>query len=290
MRSVDGQHRADRSIAVRRASAWWPGRPTRRRADGLSAAGASSHVRRALVVLAPYLWLVVFFLVPLPDRPQDQPVADRDRAAALCAGARPRGRLGRLQELPRRPRPRQLSRRSSPTSSTARPISGASRSRRVDRDPARSSAIRSPTAWRARRSACRRAGDAGDPAVLDLVPDPRLRLDQHPAGRRAAQSRLLALHLVDAPVAWLSSDTAIYHRHRLFLSAVHGAAALRDAGEDGRHAARGRRRSRRAAATRRSGGSPFRCRCPASAPARCSASSRSSASSSSPTCSAAPTR
>ena len=43
------------------------------------------------------------------------------------------------------------------------------------------------------------------------------------------------------------------YRHRLFLSAVHGAAALRDAGEDGRDAARGRGRSRRAAAGRRSG-------------------------------------
>ena len=31
------------------------------------------------------------------------------------------------------------------------------------------------------------AADAGDPAVLDLVPDPRLRLDRHPEARGPAQ-------------------------------------------------------------------------------------------------------
>ena len=98
---------------------------------------------------------------------------------------------------------------------------------------------------------------------------------------------LLALGIVDEPLVWLATDTAIYHRHRLFLPAVHGAAALREPGEDGRDAARGRRRSRLPAAGRRSGWSPCRCRCPASSPARCCASSRSSASSSSPICSAA---
>ena len=40
---------------------------------------------------------------------------------------------------------------------------------------------------------------------------------------------LLKLRIVSAPVAWLSSDTAHLYRHGLFLFAVHGAAALRHA-------------------------------------------------------------
>ena len=55
---------------------------------------------------------------------------------------------------------------------------------------------------------------------------------------------LLALGLIREPLVWLSTDTAIYHRHRLFVPAVHGAAALRQPREDGRDAARSRRRSR----------------------------------------------
>ena len=48
-----------------------------------------------LVVLVPYLWLVAFFLVPFLIVLQDQPVADRDRAAALyarCSISPPAGR------------------------------------------------------------------------------------------------------------------------------------------------------------------------------------------------------
>ncbi len=37
----------------------------------------------SLVVQAPYAWLIAFFLVPFLDRAEDQPVADRNRAAAL---------------------------------------------------------------------------------------------------------------------------------------------------------------------------------------------------------------
>jgi putrescine transport system permease protein len=54
---------------------------------------------------------------------------------------------------------------------------------------------------------------------------------------------LLALRIVDEPPAWLDRYRGLY-RHRLFLSAVHGAADLRHAGKDGRDADRGRRRSR----------------------------------------------
>ena len=55
---------------------------------------------------------------------------------------------------------------------------------------------------------------------------------------------LIALGLINEPIAWLATDTAVYHRHRLFLSAVHGAAALCGVRENGRIAAGSRRRSR----------------------------------------------
>ena len=54
------------------------------------------------------------------------------------------------------------------------------------------------------------AGDAGGAAVLDLVPDPHLCLDQHPAARRPAQRCAAGARHRRRPVAWLSSDTAIY--------------------------------------------------------------------------------
>ncbi len=98
------------------------------------------------------------------------------------------------------------------------------------------------------------AGDGGGAAVLDLVPHPRLCLDQHPAARRPVQRPAdgAARHRQAGGLARLR------HRHlyrpRLFLPAVHGAAALRHAGEDGRLAARSRRRSRLHAQPRRSGG------------------------------------
>ena len=101
---------------------------------------------------------------------------------------------------------------------------------------------------------------------------------------------LLALGIIREPLVWLVDRHRDRHRHRLFLPAVHGAAALRQPGEDGRVAARSRGRSRLRRAGRRSGWSPCRCRRPASSPARCCASSRSPASSSSPICSAARTR
>ena len=134
------------------------------------------------------------------------------------------------------------------------------------------------------------AGDAGHPAVLDLVPDPRLRLDRHPQEGGAAQPvpALDRRHrrAADHPQHQLGG----LYRHRLFLPAVHGAAALRGAREARPDAARGRRRSRLPAGHAPSGRSPSRCRCPASSPAASWSSSRSPASSSSPTCSAAPTR
>ena len=83
------------------------------------------------------------------------------------------------------------------------------------------------------------AADAGHPAVLDLVPDPRLCLDRHPEARGPAQP-VAARHrrhrrAADHP----QHPYGDLHRHRLFLPAVHDPAALFVAGEDGLFADRG---------------------------------------------------
>ncbi len=55
------------------------------------------------------------------------------------------------------------------------------------------------------------AADAGDPAVLDLVPDPRLRLDRHPQARGAAQSAAaVASGIISQPLIILNTYTAIF--------------------------------------------------------------------------------
>ena len=68
----------------------------------LRGAGAMSAPRiftrpARLAAIAPYLWMVLFFLVPFVLRAQDQPVANRDRAAALCAGIRPDAGLAAIK-------------------------------------------------------------------------------------------------------------------------------------------------------------------------------------------------
>ena len=163
-----------------------------------------------LAAIAPYLWMLLFFLVPFVLRAEDQPVADRDRAAALSAGIRSRARAGGRSGL--------RSRRCRST------ISAAGLRRSVSLSYLRSLAVAAvstaillvigyPIAYGMARLPRRWQGvrdDAGDRAVLDLVPDPHLCLDQHPAARRAAQPVLLALHLISTPVVLLSTDTAIY--------------------------------------------------------------------------------
>ena len=106
---------------------------------------------------------------------------------------------------------------------------------------------RLPQRWQGDRD------DAGDRAVLDLVPDPDLCLDQHPAARRPAQQDpARAASGLDAGGVALDRQRDV-SRHRLFLSAVHDPAALCDAGQDGSGAAGGGQRSRRLAARARSG-------------------------------------
>ena len=132
---------------------------------------------------------------------------------------------------------------------------------------------------RAAPAAAAAAADAGHPAVLDVVPDPRLRLDRA-AGRERHPQPVPAL---DRPRLRSRHDPG--HRmggaarHRLRLPALHGAAALRLAGEARYEPARGGGRSRRQDRSPPSSPSPCRCRCPASSRAACWCSSRRSASS-----------
>ncbi len=100
-------------------------------------------------------------------------------------------------------------------------------------------------AWRrARGGALARAAAAGaDVAILDRVPDAHQCLDRHVARRWLDQCRPDVLR-VRARAAALHGHGAV-HRHGLHLSAVHGAAGLRPAGEARPGVAGSRRRSRR---------------------------------------------
>jgi len=79
--------------------------------------------------------------------------------------------------------------------------------------------------------------------MLVIVPfwtsfsDPDLCLDHILQHDGLLNKILLALHIVSAPVVWLSTDKSNVSRHRLFLPAVHDPAALCDAGQNGRFAA-----------------------------------------------------
>ena len=200
---------------------------------------------RRLTIGVPYLWFVIFLLVPFADRaaasglsqtrlaqPPYRPVFD------LAAGWQGIKNFVSALSFSNY---RTLFSDWLYVSSYLREPAGRVH---LDRHSADHRLCRWLTAWRARRAAAADAGDCGDPAVLDRVPDPRLCMDHDPAARWLAERRC----------CWRSgSSRARYlarhrhrdlYRHRLFLSAVHGAAALRDVREDGRDAARSRRRSR----------------------------------------------
>ena len=77
------------------------------------------------------------------------------------------------------------------------------------------------------------AAHAGDPAVLDQLPDPGLRLDRHPLDRGVSQ-QFPDFHRRHQRAAVDTRDQhRRLHRHRLFIPALHGAAALLGLGEDG---------------------------------------------------------
>src|SRR5690606_26816716 len=89
--------------------------------------------------------------------------------------------------------------------------------------------------------------NGGGAAVVDLVPDPGLRLDRHPRRQRHPQP----VPAVDRPGRCAAADplhpAGGLHRHRLLLPAFHDPAAVRQPGEAGQPPARGRLRPRRAA-------------------------------------------
>ena len=127
------------------------------------------------------------------------------------------------------------------------------RRRGLDRDPARDRLSHRLRHGAAAAALAGHRDDAGDRAVLDLVPDPHLCLDQHPAARRPAQQDPAgAASGLGAGGVAVDRQRDV-SRHRLFLSAVHDPAALCDAGQDGPGAAGGGRRSRRVAAGGHSG-------------------------------------
>ena len=85
---------------------------------------------------------------------------------------------------------------------------------------------------------------------------------------------LMGLGLISEPSRHPQHRDGGLYRHRLCLPAFHGAAALRDAGEDGRHAARSGAGSRLDALALVLDDHRAACACPASWPARSCASSR----------------
>src|SRR5579872_869687 len=112
-------------------------------------------------------------------RPEDQPVADRDRTAALCAGVRFERRMGSGEGGPGRTLTGQFQaagfRRPLPRVLFAQPPGG--RGLDIDLAPDRlSNRLRHGATFVARAG---NRNDAGDRAVLDLVVDPHLCLDQY---------------------------------------------------------------------------------------------------------------
>ena len=132
--------------------------------------------------------------------------------------------------------------------------------RRDDRPLPRSSAIRSRTTSRSwlRRDAAQPAARPRRRAVLDELPHPHLRLDVHPADRRARQQAAHGLG-PDLAAARASLQRLLGPaRSRLRRAAVHDPAALRLAREARPLAARGVGGPRGAAADPPSGASPCR--------------------------------
>ena len=241
-RSGERRARAARSRDVGIGVGSRPTHGTRARAmkRRVQAARLAPRAGRSLPPFAG--WLALFLLpfaivagdqpgraAPTPCRPIASPLAFAGDHADCVAPA------GRRRPLPRR---------------------GLLATRRASRRPRRCSAslIGYPMAS---RSPARRALApalllfAGHAAVLDPLPDPRLRLDRRCCGRAGSINRAAArAGLIDEPLPLLVQRVRGPARARLLLPAVHGAAALRQPG-----AARPQRWSRpRPISARRRGG------------------------------------
>ena len=155
---------------------------------------------------------LAFFLLPFLIVAEDQPVADRDRAAALSAGVRSCRRLGRAEGVLRRALARQLRLASFADSlylwSYLKSLHGRGD---LDRDPAAS--IGYPVAYALARAPRRWQGALVLLVVLPFWTSFLIRVYawvnilQHDGLLNQA---LIALRIVDAPVSWLATDSAVY--------------------------------------------------------------------------------
>src|SRR5207302_3543829 len=68
-------------------------------------------------------------------------------------------------------------------------------------------------------------------AILDLFPHPYLRLDQHSSARRSSQSNPAWIARGRRAAGLARDRYGGLYRHGLFVSAVHGASALRNPAE-----------------------------------------------------------
>src|SRR5262245_5269619 len=213
------------------ARSWWTSD-----GNGAYATQACTGDRTAALSLACRL-----FSRAVPDRAQDQPLANRACAASLCTRFRHFQRLGRSDRIC----PRTLDRFISPAvfrHDISAVVSQEPAGRlHLDRHPAgdRLSLRIWHRAFSTRRSAA--SGDGCRAPVLDVISDTRLCLDQYSATRWIAKrcADETAYHRRADDLA-IIRQRGLY-RHGLFLSAVHGAATLRRAREDGRAPAGGGR-------------------------------------------------
>ena len=245
--------------------------------------------RRAVARRCPIAWLALFFLVPFLIVLQDQPRPSSAIGIPPYTAPLDRGDGGRSFAC-------NLAQLSVPASATAFTCAAYLNAAQVRR--------------RRRRSIClllgypmaygiARAPRAGASSLLLLVILPfwtsfLIRVYAWIGllkGNGVINNLLLAAGLIHEPLPLLNNAFAVYARHRLLLSAVHGAAALRASWRSST-----RRCSRRRPISAAGRGSAFSRVTLAAVAAghrrrlRCWSSFRRSASSSSPICSAAPTR
>ena len=179
---LDGQHRADRHRRLQPEPARGaPGsRPT---IAWCWSNERAAHLRAACALRRDRALCLDGAVLPgaVRIRAEDQPVADRDRAAALYAGVRFRRGKRRHQGSLRRAVARQFP-AARLRQSLSLLLSAQSRRRRdIDRDPAPDRLSHRLRHGAAAAALAAGRDDAGHRAVLDLVPDPHLCLDQHPA-------------------------------------------------------------------------------------------------------------
>ena len=165
--------------AGQRVVAWFtPGRL--RGAGAMSARRIFARPAR-LAAIAPYLWMVLFFLVPfgfvLKISLSQTAIAQPPYVPVFDLGAGFRGDQGRVRGVVAGQFQAAGLRRSLCAVLSAQPRRGAG----LDRDPARDRLSHRLRHGAAAAALAGRRDDAGDRAVLDLVPDPHLCLDQHPA-------------------------------------------------------------------------------------------------------------